>query len=172
MKIGFRSLSISDAGLFYHWLNDYEVIRYSQTRFLKKQSKEEVEEWLVELLSNTKDYTVEAVEGETDTLIGYAGICSISQQNKAGEYFILIGDKDYWSKGFGTEVTKQVVGYGFEKLNLHRIQLTVSELNVGGVKAYEQAGFKREGVLRDACFRDGMFHDKIMMSVLKDEWQR
>jgi RimJ/RimL family protein N-acetyltransferase len=29
---------------------------------------------------------------------------------------------------------------------------------------------KKEGIMRDACFRDGEFHDKIMMSILRDEW--
>jgi RimJ/RimL family protein N-acetyltransferase len=49
--------------------------------------------------------------------------------------------------------------------------LTVSTPNYGGIRAYENAGFKKEGIMRNACFRDGQFHDKIMMSILKDEWE-
>ena len=48
--------------------------------------------------------------------------------------------------------------------------LTVSELNIGGVKAYQKAGFKTEGRLRQSCFRDGAHHDKIIMSILRDEY--
>ncbi|SNR54751.1 GNAT family N-acetyltransferase [Hymenobacter mucosus] len=48
--------------------------------------------------------------------------------------------------------------------------LTVSEPNVGGVKAYAKGGFKLEGRLREACLRNGQFHDKLIMSVLKAEW--
>ncbi|TGD81532.1 GNAT family N-acetyltransferase [Hymenobacter wooponensis] len=48
--------------------------------------------------------------------------------------------------------------------------LTVSEPNIGGVKAHTKADFKLEGRLREACLRHGQFHDKLIMSVLKAEW--
>jgi RimJ/RimL family protein N-acetyltransferase len=68
-------------------------------------------------------------------------------------------------------VTKLIVEYGFASLNLHRIALTVSDVNRGGVKAYQRAGFTTEGVLRQACYRDGQYHDKIVMSILRAEWE-
>lgn len=166
MKITFRPLNIVDAELFYDWLSDYEVIRYSQSRFLKKQTKVVVKAWLSDIIRSSDGYTTGIVDTDSSKLIGYAGITNLSKQNKSGEYFILIGDKNYWSKGYGTEVTKHIIDHGFTVLGLHRIQLTVSSINVGGVKAYKRAGFKKEGILRDACFRDGKYHDKIIMSIL------
>jgi RimJ/RimL family protein N-acetyltransferase len=56
-------------------------------------------------------------------------------------------------------------------LNLHRIMLTVSSLNIGAVKAYTRAGFQQEGVLRQASYRDGAYHDKIIMAILRPEWE-
>ncbi|UOQ83183.1 GNAT family N-acetyltransferase [Hymenobacter sp. 5414T-23] len=82
---------------------------------------------------------------EPQELIGYAGISGISRLNHSGEYFIFIGEKAHWGRGVGTEVTKQVLTLGFTELHLNRIMLTVSEPNVGGVKAYAKAGFKLEG---------------------------
>ena len=49
--------------------------------------------------------------------------------------------------------------------------LTVSESNTDGLKAYTKAGFVVEGRLRQGACRQGVFHDKIVMSVLKAEWQ-
>ena len=49
--------------------------------------------------------------------------------------------------------------------------LTVSEPNIGGIKAYKNVGYKIEGRLRESTFRDNNFHDKIIMSVLKSEWE-
>jgi RimJ/RimL family protein N-acetyltransferase len=109
---------------------------------------------------------------ETDQLIGYADLSNLSTTNQSGEYFILVGAKAYWGKGLGTEVTRQVLTLGFTKQQLNRIMLTVSESNLSGLKAYTNAGFVVEGPLRAACCRDGLFHDKIVMSVLKDEWQQ
>ncbi len=105
-------------------------------------------------------------------MIGYAGLASLSATNQSGEYFIFIGEKVHWGKGVGTAVTKQVLALGFTVHRLNRIMLTVSESNIGGIKAYSNAGFVVEGRLRAACFRNGLFHDKIVMSVLKAEWQQ
>ncbi len=76
-----------------------------------------------------------------------------------------------WGKGIGTEVTEQILKIGFSENKLNRIMLTVSEPNIGGIKAYERAGFKIEGRLRQASFRDNEFHDKLIMSILKLEWE-
>jgi RimJ/RimL family protein N-acetyltransferase len=111
------------------------------------------------------------MEKETGHLIGYAGIASINHVNNSGEYYIFLGEKNSWGKGYGTEVTQLIIHYGFASLNLHRIMLTVSELNTGGVKAYARAGFQREGVLRQASYRDGKYHDKIVMAILRPDWE-
>jgi RimJ/RimL family protein N-acetyltransferase len=104
-------------------------------------------------------------------LIGYAGLTSISAANQSGEYFIFIGEKAQWGQGVGTAVTKQILDLAFTSLQLNRVMLTVSEGNTGGLRAYTKAGFLVEGRLRQAACRRGVFHDKIVMSVLKTDWQ-
>lgn len=66
--------------------------------------------------------------------------------------------------------TQKVIDYGFNSMNLNRINLTVSEPNISGVQAYFKAGFQLEGRQRQACFRDGTYHDKLIMSILRDEF--
>lgn len=166
-----KPLSDLDVIPFFDWLNDEEVIKYSMSTFQHLSAKEDIERWFNSLFTEKNTYNVGVFLAETNQLIGYTGISKISQINKSGEYFIFIGDKSQWGKGIGTIVTQKVVAYGFAQLNLNRIMLTVSEPNVGGVKAYENAGFKREGVLREACFRDNSFHDKIVMSILQSEYK-
>jgi RimJ/RimL family protein N-acetyltransferase len=155
---------------FYTWLNDELAIKYSLTKFQKISSKIEIEQWYSRLLADSKNYTIGIFLTDTEELIGYAGICGISEANRSGEYFIFIGDRNQWGKGFGTITTHEILKYGFDKLNLNRIMLTVSEPNKGGIRAYLKAGFKFEGRLRQACYRDGKFHDKIIMSVLRSEY--
>ncbi|HEX8349535.1 MAG TPA: GNAT family protein [Hymenobacter sp.] len=104
-------------------------------------------------------------------MIGYAGLSGISATNHSGEYFIFIGEKALWGQRVGTAVTKQILRLGFTSHQLNRIMLTVSELNTGGLKAYNKAGFIVEGRLRQAACRQGVYHDKIVMSVLKAQWQ-
>ena len=168
--IELKPLSKENITPFFNWLKDEEVIKYSLSAFQKFMDEGDIEKWFSTLLSNTLDLTLGIFLLSDGSLIGYAGICTISATNKSGEYFIFIGDKNHWGKGIGAKVTREVIKYGFEKLNLHRIMLTVSEPNIGGVRAYEKAGFKMEGRLRQACYRDGAYHDKIIMSMLKGEF--
>ena len=56
---------------------------------------------------------------------------------------------------WGTEATRLIVGYGFEKLGLHRISLEVYAFNPRARRAYEKVGFVAEGVLRDALLWEG-----------------
>ncbi len=169
-KVDYRPLEIGDAQSFYHWCKNKSVVRYSLSWFQTQRSIHDFEKWLKDTLDSKTGFSIGICGTSSRDLIGYAGIADISTVNRSGEYFILIGDTNYWGSGIGTEVTKSITSYGFNQLDLHRIFLTASELNHGAVKAYENSGYKREGVLRDAAFRDGEFHNKIVMSVLSTEW--
>ncbi|MFE5584934.1 GNAT family N-acetyltransferase [Kitasatospora sp. NPDC056531] len=75
-------------------------------------------------------------------------------------------------RGLGTEAVRLIVGYGFERLGLHRISLGVFAFNPRARRAYEKAGFVAEGVKRDALRYDGAWVDQITMSILGPEWER
>jgi RimJ/RimL family protein N-acetyltransferase len=170
-RVILRSLETDDLDWFWLWFSDREVVKYSLGIWIFPWSKAETATWLKRTLEDKETFSLGVVEKETEHLIGYAGITSISGTNRSGEYFILLGEKSSWGKGYGTEVTQLIVRYGFASLNLHRIMLTVSSLNTGGIKAYVKAGFQQEGVLRQACYRDGTYHDKIVMAILRPEWK-
>jgi RimJ/RimL family protein N-acetyltransferase len=135
-------------------------------------SKVETQEWLERTIHDKQVLSLGIVDKASDQLIGYAGITSISNINRSGEYYLFIGNKGSWGKGRGTEVTRLIVNYGFRSLNLHRIMLTVFASNIAGIKVYTKAGFKEEGVMRQANYRDGKYHDVIVMSILRPEWEQ
>jgi len=169
--VNYRSLEVGDSESFVKWCSNRDVVRYSLSWFQTPKSNQDFKDWLGSINGSNKNINLGICCGDTGQLIGYAGIADISSLNQSGEYFIFIGDSEYWGKGIGTEVTKTITDYGFNTLGLHRVFLTVSELNQGAVKAYENAGYIKEGLLRDAAFRDGKFHNKILMSVLSSEWK-
>ena len=169
--IKLKPLSKTNISPFYKWINDDDVIRFSLSLFKKINTKKEIEKWFQGVLKDKMSINHGIFLEATNELIGYAGICNISEINKSGEYYIFIGEKKLWGKGIGTEVTEQILKIGFTDHKLNRIMLTVSEPNIGGVKAYKKAGFKVEGHLRQASFRDNKFHDKLIMSILKLEWE-
>ena len=94
-----------------------------------------------------------------------------AEADRHSGFGIVIGDKESWDKGYGTEATTLLVRYAFETLNLNRVWLHVFEENARAVRAYEKAGFRREGLLRQDHYRDGRYHNTIVMGLLRDEWK-
>lgn len=109
-----------------------------------------------------------------DTFGNFIGICGLHGLRDiyhSAELRILIFDKDSIGKGLGTCAVKSLVGYGFERLNLHRIWLGVNADNVGAVKCYSKCGFQEEGRLREDIYYHGKYADVIRMGILKREWK-
>ncbi len=166
-----RPLEHDDLDLFWQWFADREVVKYSMGIWIFPYSKADTLEWLEQTIRDKRVLSLGIVEKTTDRLIGYAGITSISAINRAGEYYLFIGDKQSWGKGYGTAATRLIVNYGFLSLNLNRIMLTVFSSNTGALRVYAKAGFKEEGIMRQACYRDGAYHDSVVMSILRPEWE-
>lgn len=166
----YRKLSETEAPLFEDWIQDPETIKYSLSLFQKLKTPAQRSQWFEEVLNDDVNFNLGIFWN--DVCVGYAGLTSISKSNASAEYFIFIGDKNSWGKGIGTATTQEITRRGFEDYKLNRIMLTVSEPNTAAVKAYTKSGFTTEGVLRSSCFRDGQYHNKIVMSVLKSEYNK
>jgi len=67
-------------------------------------------------------------------------------------------------------VTRVVLDFAFERLNLHKVYLTVDADNPSAIRSYNKAGFKKDGVLRDEVYKNGQYVDRILMSILKHEY--
>ena len=64
-----------------------------------------------------------------------------------------------------------LVEYGFNILNLNRIELEVYDFNIQAIKSYKKVGFLEEGQKRQATYINGEYHGVIIMSILKEEWK-
>ncbi len=96
----------------------------------------------------------------------------VDERNRHAELAIVIGEKDYWSKGYGSQMMHTLLEYGFEGLNLERLYLHVFSFNERAIKFYEKFNFKHEGTLRNMLYRDGKYHDLLAYGLMRDEWQR
>lgn len=103
--------------------------------------------------------------------IGYVRIINIDQQNKS---MCVGGDihKEFRNKGYSKEMYKLIFELGFEKLNMNRLWLLVLADNKRAKHIYEKMGFIEEGRQRQAIFKNGEYRDYIMMSILKDEYNK
>jgi len=153
------------------WFNDPEITQYlSMFRPLTRMMEED---W-IENLKNREDTIAFAIiipdENDGEKLIGNCGLHAIDWKNRVAEVGITIGEKEYQSKGYGTEAMEMLLDYGFKTVNLNRIQLRVYEFNNRAINSYNKIGFVKEGRMRQALFIKGEYHDIIFMSILQEEW--
>lgn len=153
------------------WFNDPELTQYLSMFLPLTRMKEE--DWF-ENLKNRKDTIVFGIllldANGVEKLIGNCGLHDIDWKNRTTEVGIMIGEKELHGKGYGTEAMELLLEYGFQTVNLNRIQLHVYDFNIRAIKSYTKIGFVEEGRLRQAQFKNGKYHDMILMSMLCEEW--
>lgn len=103
-----------------------------------------------------------------DSLIGSMGFHTIDPTNSWAEIGYWI-DKDHEGKGIMTECVKAIIKYGFEDLNLHRIQIVCDSLNFKSRALPEKLGFSLEGVLKEKTKSGESFSDELIFGLLKNE---
>lgn len=169
-KLYLRGLKKEDLrGNMFNWGNDCEVTHY-MFMGLVPNNIELMEEEHDKLIHSEKDIVFAIIDKKSDTHIGNVGLYTINWVTHSAEYRIIIGEKEFWNKGYGTEAANLILHYGFNKLNLNKVWLGVNADNKAAVKAYEKSGFIREGALREEIYRNGKYYDAIRMSVLRREF--
>lgn len=79
---------------------------------------------------------------------------------------------DAWGKGYATEATELLVGYGFDQLRLNKVVAYAFAFNAGSRRVLEKVGFTEEGVHREEAFVNGEFVDVHRYGLLAREWRR
>jgi RimJ/RimL family protein N-acetyltransferase len=112
-------------------------------------------------------FAIETKDGEH---IGNTNLFEVSPEDRKAEFGIMIGEKAYWSKGYGSDAAQTLLRFAFDEMNLHRVQLFTYAFNERAIAAYVKSGFAEEGRRRQAIFRGGAYHDVVVMAALRAEW--
>ena len=155
--------------LFQMWSNDFEVRRFMGP--MRPTSLESIEDMYASIRKDENQSYFTVYEKSELRPIGNAGLEGIDHAHGTAEFFIEIGDKESWGKGYGTEVTRLVLEYGFTCLGLHNVFLRVHAANKRGIRAYQRAGFRMAGRLRQTRWRAGRVYDLLLMDCLATEFQ-
>lgn len=103
--------------------------------------------------------------------IGEAGLLRIFPAWRTTDLSIMVGEREAWGQGYGTEAIRLLLDHAFGALKMHRVALGVVGFNERALRFYEKVGFRREGLQRDGYYYEGRFHDFVMMSILEDEYR-
>jgi RimJ/RimL family protein N-acetyltransferase len=102
--------------------------------------------------------------------IGNISLQNIDWINRSAEFAIIIGEKDYWDKGYGTEAGKLLIEHGFDRLNINRIWLGCCIKNTGMVKLAEKLLMSQCGRLNQAQYFNNEYYVIKLFETLKGWW--
>jgi ribosomal-protein-alanine N-acetyltransferase len=164
-----RPLSLSDANENYlAWLHDDEVMDGIAT---SGYTMENLRAYVSEKISGPDVAFFAICSNEDGTHIGNIKIDFHDKKANVSELGLLIGNKQYWGKGVGSEACKLIISYGFEQMRLRKIFLAVYEQNVHAKRLYEKLGFRLEATLRKHIAARGSYYDKYLMGLFKEEFK-
>ncbi|MDP2731225.1 MAG: GNAT family N-acetyltransferase [Dehalococcoidales bacterium] len=150
-KVILREKSPSDAWDDYAWETDPELAHLDAAPLLTAPYSQYLEDYTREL----SYYSVISYQFAVDTLDGkHIGNCSyyhINENKGEAELGIMIGNRDYWSKGYGADVVTTLLDYIFRETKLNRIYLKTLESNTRAQQCFRKCGFTPYGELA----RDG-----------------
>ena len=129
--------------------------------------------WVEDLIFSSSDKLVLAIcIKKTNEHIGYSYLTDIDWRNRNARSGKMIGEKNHWGKGYGTEVTMLLMHHAFMVMGLKRIESVQLIDNNAAIKTVERFGYKKEGVLRKAVFKNGEYRDLNLMSIIKEDFDK
>lgn len=163
--VAIREKRIEDAPDDYSWRVDDELARLDATRPIRmsfedflRYSRDE----LVYTSSTSKRLAIDTHDGKH---IGNCMYYDIDQRRKCTELGIMIGDRDYWDGGYGTNAVDSLLAHIFTATPMELIYLHTLDWNQRARCSFAKSGFREIKQVR----RSGL--DFIYMEVARSEWE-
>jgi len=168
-EIMLRRPELADLDALYAQKNDPQIAQLLGG-FTTGYSKQYLKEWLERHRQRQDEVLWTIARAEDDACIGHVGLYQIDFRVRVAELAILIGDRTAWGTGIGKTCCRFAIEYGFDELNLNRIQLSVLSSNERAIRLYNGVGFREEGRLRQAQYKHGQYLDVLLMGLLREEY--
>ena len=168
-RVYLRPFGRNDLSYVQKWYNDPEI--REMTGEAAPMSRAKAERWYRGLCADKDRIWSAIVLKKGNRVVGEAGLLRMFKPWRCTDMSIIIGEKDAWGKGYGTEAGRLLLDYAFTRLGFHRVSIGVVALNERALGFWEGLGFKKEGVQRDGYLCNGEYSDFVMMSILEDEYK-
>lgn len=167
-KTRLRAPEMEDLENIMAWINDREVTKTLAIGVLPVSRKAE-ESWLTKAAMGTDPsehiMIIETLDG---TYLGNAGLHNIDMRSGIAEVGIVIGRKDCWNKGYGTDALRTLVKFAFSNLRLRKVFLRAFGSNIRAQKCYAKLGFKTVGCLKAHELKDGTYEDVLYLELFAE----
>ena len=160
------------AKLEVNWQRDSEYMRLADNRPRQVLSQKRIKQMREEGMEKgyqPERYVFSVRTLTEDKLIGFLTLW-VNLIHSDAWIGLGIGERDFWSKGYGTDMMNICLRYAFMELGLQRVSLGLHSYNRRALRSYEKAGFLLEGRTRKDVFREGQRTDTLYMGILREEW--
>ena len=162
-QIRLRDVRTEDSGGAYvRWMNDPETIRYTESRFASF-SVSDIRSYIESTRKDNRSIFLAITTRPSGRHIGNIKLGSVDWHHLPADIGLIIGEKDCWGKGFGTEAIALLSAYAFATIGLHKLSAGVYAPNTGCIKAFQRAGFTQEGLLRNQCRLEDAYVDVVVL---------
>jgi RimJ/RimL family protein N-acetyltransferase len=167
-----RAHVVANRPAFQRWYADEEIarlLRHDQRPLNSIQSRSYFDTIIMPLSARGMCYAIH--EGATDRLIGTTALTDVEGTDYRSALFrIVIGEKDCWGRGYGTEATHLVVEEAFQKHGLNEVRLEVFRQNARALAAYRRVGFRETGSHVEFVGRERFELHVIEMALNRDDY--
>ena len=112
-----------------------------------------------------------AMERRSDaTFLGWCGLVRWNPDYRSASLGYCLGEGG-WGDGYATEAASALLQWGFDTLDLNRVQAETDTRNLASARVLEKLGFVREGTLREDCVVNGEVSDSWVFGLLRREWR-
>jgi RimJ/RimL family protein N-acetyltransferase len=110
------------------------------------------------------------VRREDDAFVGTCNLCDFDTQCRRAEvgYSLLTSA---WGRGYANEAVSALLDWGFDHMDLNRVEADIDPRNAPSARALERLGFVREGLLRERWIVDGEVCDSWIYGLLRADWR-
>lgn len=107
---------------------------------------------------------------EVNKVIGVAGIVRTTPEHHRAEIgYLLAGE--HQKKGIISEALKEILAYGFLKMNLHLMEAVTDPRNTASISVLKKLGFTMDGHFREHTLHEGKFWDSMHFSLLAKDFK-
>ncbi|MCF7815701.1 MAG: GNAT family N-acetyltransferase [Candidatus Pacebacteria bacterium] len=167
-RVTLRPVLEQDVPLLLKWINDPEVSKYLKVHLPMMEADEN--EWFTSMHKRKPRDMVVAIVVD-DKPIGTMGLHGIDHRQGHATTGALIGEKDCWDKGYGSEAKMLLLEFAFNVLNLRKVYSNVIAFNERSHAYSLKCGYKEEGRLKDHHYAQGKYWDQIWLSVYRNDWE-
>ena len=160
-----REKRMADAREDYAWETDPELAHLDASPIVVATFSQYLSDYAKDMrysVSTSQRFAIDTLDG---THIGNCSYYNISKIKGEAELGIMIGNRDYWDKNYGTDTVATLLNHIFQQTNLTRIYLKTLETNIRAQSCFQKCGFTPCGNLSKDGYRF------IRMEIYRDQWQ-